>query len=104
MKKQNLVLKVGIGLVLGIGVLMVAPRTAQAAQVCPPDTPPTQTRDDIPCTGNCQWQNTTFHDKGCYDLDGNCSKETHYVEEVILQYCDGVPCFHHNLVTTPAPC
>lgn len=34
MKKQNVVLKFGIGLVLGIGAFIVAPQTAHASKPC----------------------------------------------------------------------
>lgn len=43
MKNQNVVLKVGIGLVLGIGAIAFAPQTAHAAQPCPPQNCPSAT-------------------------------------------------------------
>ena len=39
MKKQNVVLKVGIGVMLGIGALTFAPQAAHASTPCDPQSP-----------------------------------------------------------------
>lgn len=50
MKKQNVILKVGIGLALGFGAIAFAPKAAQASTPCTPQLPPNEI---------CQFPETT---------------------------------------------
>jgi len=78
MKKQNVVLKVAIGLVLGIGAMMFAPKAAQASTPCA-----NQNCNSIcGCPGNV----LQTHDDGwnsatmvCVNCDGQCPSHEYYV-------------------------
>lgn len=76
MNNQNVVLKFGIGLALGLG-MMVAPRTAQASTPC--DSSPTDTTS---CPQGVDAQYSYWSDTaigyGCFDTDCNQSKDSKY--------------------------
>jgi hypothetical protein len=62
MKNQNVVLKVGIGLMLGIGAMTVAPRAAHATTPCTPDTPPSYVNiPPCPLPGTMMWPPKSGH-------------------------------------------
>lgn len=71
MKKQNVILKVGIGLVLGLCAMAFAPTAAHAAEPCD---------HNINCGNGCgiclsiwhlKWQGTT-NDPVCVNCDSQC--------------------------------
>lgn len=80
MKKQNVVLKIAIGLVLGIGALIFAPSAAQASTPCTPyvapaNTPPCHGLPNEECIPNL---GESLDIDYCQDPTGSCKLDTKY--------------------------
>jgi|GEM_PF-4355360 len=90
MKKQNVVLKVGIGLMLGLGAMVIAPKAAQASPPCIPDIPSdSETCVNPPqslCTNTFQTATTN-----CKDTDGDCTGDTYYKGTTKVSSCKVYP-------------
>ncbi len=91
---RNLSLKVGVGLVLGIGSLVVTGSTAHADTPCPPY--------DFADERDCQADADTTKGEGvvtcypapiqavgyrCYDTDGSCYAESNYKKTTFNNRC-----------------
>jgi hypothetical protein len=104
MKKQNVVLKVVIGLMMGIGALTFAPKAAHATTPCTPDAYPVAAP---PETHYCGTDCTIVppiarHGLGCFDFDGDCTKETRCYEVSYYLQCNvGDNCYQHAIEVAP---
>lgn len=106
MKKQNVVLKVGIGVMLGIGAMAFAPKAAHATTPCTPTNPPNSVTNclvGLPdgWTAIALSDTTTY--AGCYDPDGDCLNDVFNVRKaqykIIIKGGD-VPLYCTNKIYT----
>ena len=75
---KKMILKVSVGMILGLGALAMTQRAAMADPVCEPTFPPAWSYgcegqgDAIDCSDPLD---QTVSSGGCYDTNGNCVSE-----------------------------
>lgn len=103
MKKQNVVLKVGIGLVLGMGALTFAPRSAQAATPCTPDIPTDTATCVTPPQSLCT-HTVNSATTNCKDTDGDCTRDSYFTGTTEVYTCKVYPNGLDKPYTLWGPC
>lgn len=89
---KKMIVKVSVGMILGVGALVLAPDAAMAQPPCTPEMP----QNSFYCGDTPAPEGTTCgapywsYDLGtsCHDTDGDCTKDTAYHGTTLAVVCD----------------